>query len=569
MSSADAPRPAAASLRTRLAVACVAVAVLGALVGGVWLSAAGHRYFREIARGRQLRMLRELQWEYLAGTEIPGPVPKSDAVPLPAAAADALPAPPVMAVRLPEDDTGAPGGFAVLAPDPDGGGFLEIRLRPDGTPAAPPAPCRTGDADFLAAVIAEKAFDNGPHEIQVLLLGPDGRERLRSPRDPAIVDAIADGVRAGRDSFRVRAPDDLGRLRDSKVYAAAFPDGASIALGVNLAHEARFVRQIALQLFLSLLVALLPALLAARWFSGRVVRAISSVSVAARAIASGDLRRRVPPSRAGRELVELGDAFNAMCDSNERLVGELRTLSDDIAHDLRTPLTRLRAAAELAATGGMPPDDLPPDVAAETDAMLALIEATLDVARAASGLDPSPAAPADLAAETRRVCDLYAADAEVRRLDLAVELPPSPVPVRGNAGRLQQLVGNLLDNALKFTPPGGRVAVALAAGGGRAVLSVDDSGPGVPPGERERVFRRFWRADAARATPGSGLGLALVRAVATGVGGRVRCLASPLGGARFEVVLPLAPSPGPNLPRPEPPPGGNGSLNGKDRRRTE
>ena len=177
--------------------------------------------------------------------------------------------------------------------------------------------------------------------------------------------------------------------------------------------------------------------------------------------------------------------------------------------------------------------------------MLALIEATLDVSRAASGLDPAPPAPVDLAAETRRVCDLYAADAEDRHLTLSADLPTAPVPVRGHPGRLQQLVGNLLDNALKFTPPGGRVTLTLRTDASSAVLSVDDTGPGVPPSERDLVFRRFWRADAARATPGSGLGLALVRAVATSAGGSVRCFSSPSGGARFEVTLPLAPAPAP------------------------
>ena len=543
MSSADPSPHPPASLRTRLAVACAAAAVLVALVAGVWLAFAGLRYFRDIARQRQLRMLRELKWEYLAGSEIPGPVPKRDLSPLPPPVAAALPAPPLMAVRLLERPDGTPGPFAVLVPDPDGPGFLQLRLHPDGSPASPPLPCRTGDDAFLANVFAEKTFDNGPHEIQILFFDARGRERFRSPRDPALLDAIAQGVRAGRKSFRAHAIDDSGKRCNSKVYVADFPDGAAIALGATRSHEARFVREAALQLLLSLLVALLPALLAAGWFSARVGRAIASVSSAARDIASGNLHRRVPPSRDGRELRDLGDAFNAMCDANERLVAELRTLADDIAHDLRTPLTRLRAAAELAATGSMPPDDLPPDVAAETDAMLALIAATLDVSRAASGLDPSPRAPADLAAETRRVCDLYAADAEVRRLSVSTSIPPSPVPVRGSPGRLQQLVGNLLDNALKFTPPGGRVSVSLETRSDRALLSVDDSGPGIPPAERELVFRRFWRADAARATPGSGLGLALVRAVATAAGGTVQCLPSPSGGARFLVSLPLAPAP--------------------------
>ena len=541
MSSADAPRrPAPLSLRTRLAVAHVAVTGLVILVGGVWLSLAGLRYFQNLDRRDQLRMLRELKWEYLAGAEIPGPVPKEDITRLPVPAASPLPAPPVMVVRLPAAPDGSHGGWAAIVPDPAApGAFLQFRLRPDGSPAAPPAPCRTGDLPFLASVVAEKTFDNGPHAIQILLLAPGGAELLRSSRDPALLDAIAAAARSGRTTFRVRAPDDDGLPRSSHVYVARLPDGASIALGADLAHETRFLGQTALQLLLALLVALLPALFAARWFSGRVVRAVSSVSVAARAIASGDLRRRVPPSPYGSELRELGDAFNAMCDANERLVAELRTLADDIAHDLRTPLTRLRAAAELAATGAIPPDSLPPDVAAETDAMLALVEATLDVARADAA--PAPATPSDLAAETRRVCDLYAADAEDRRLDLSLSLPSAPVPVPVHPGRLQQLVGNLLDNALKYTPPGGRVAVTLRAEGPRAILAVDDTGPGVPPTERDLVFRRFWRADAARATPGSGLGLALVRAVASAAGGTVQCLPSPSGGARFEVTLPLAP----------------------------
>lgn len=541
MSSADVPPcPAPRSLRTRLAVAHVAVAGLVVLVGGAWLSLAGLRYFQNLDRRDQLRMLRELKWEYLAGAEIPGPVPKEDITRLPAPAAENLPAPPVMVVRLPAAPDGTHGGWAAIIPAPGApGAFLEYRLRADGSPAAPPSPCRTGDLAFLSYVVAEKSFDNGPHAVQVLLLAPDGTELLRSSRDPARLDAIAAAARSGRTTFRVRAADDDGHPRSSHVYVALLPDGASIALGADLAHESRFLGKTALQLLLALLVALLPALLAARWFSGRVVRAVSSVSGAARAIASGDLRRRVPPSRYASELGELGDAFNAMCDANERLVAELRTLSDDIAHDLRTPLTRLRGASELVVTGAAPADALPAEVAEETGAMLDLIDTMLEISRAGFSIDRAPREIIDLATEARRVCDLYAATAEERGIALETDLPSAAVPFRGHCGRIQQLLGNLLDNALKFTPRGGRVALALRVEDGTARLEVADTGPGVPEGEREIVFRRFWRGDASRTLPGNGLGLALVRAVATAYGGSALCLANPGGGARFVVTLPL------------------------------
>ena len=219
---------------------------------------------------------------------------------------------------------------------------------------------------------------------------------------------------------------------------------------------------------------------------------------------------------------------------------ELRQLTDDIAHDLRTPLTRLSAAAELAATEGLPSEDLAATVGSETQNLLHLINTMLDISKTGNGLDRSPRTRVDLAQVVRSVLELYQPLAEERGQRIAVDLLPVP-PVSGHEARLRQLLQNLVDNALKFSPDGGEVRIVLrsAEKGHGALLEVMDEGPGIAEPDRPRVFDRFFRADAARSTPGNGLGLALVKAIATSYGGGVSCANRFHDrGAVFTVTLP-------------------------------
>ena len=221
---------------------------------------------------------------------------------------------------------------------------------------------------------------------------------------------------------------------------------------------------------------------------------------------------------------------------------ELRQLTDDIAHDLRTPLTRLSAAAELAAMEGMPAEELAATVGAESQNLLHLINTMLDISKTGNGLDHSPRTVVDLAQVVRSVLELYQPLAEARGLRIAAVVEAVP-PVRGQESRLRQLAQNLVDNALKFTEGRGGIDVRLTAAekGRLVVLEVADNGPGVSEKDLPHLFDRFYRADAARTKPGNGLGLALVKAIATSHGGSVACANRFYDrGAVFTVSLPVA-----------------------------
>lgn len=231
--------------------------------------------------------------------------------------------------------------------------------------------------------------------------------------------------------------------------------------------------------------------------------------------------------------------LNRLVEEKDRSYAELRHLTDDIAHDLRTPLTRLSMAAETELAGGGLPEPLAHQVLNESGAMLELINTMLEISQTEARIDRTPREQLDLVSFVSRAGELYAAVAEDAGIAFSVDAPDAPIVFSGHKGKLQQLIANLVENALKFTPRGGSITVKLQQKGANAALSVADTGCGIAASDIPLVFRRFWRADASRHLPGNGLGLALVKAIATSYGGTVSC-ASDLGrGSTFTVRLPL------------------------------
>lgn len=257
---------------------------------------------------------------------------------------------------------------------------------------------------------------------------------------------------------------------------------------------------------------LLLALLGGVLMSLSAQRRVSEINRTARQIIGGDLARRVPVSGSRDEYDSLAVNINAMLDQIESLLEGVRHVGDSVAHDLKTPLTRLRNRLErLAVTAPADPSDIEGCVR-EADRLLATFNALLRIARIESGAYRAAFADVDLAGIAGDVCEFYQPAAEDRNVTLYCRAA-GPARVFGDRELLAQAVTNLLDNAIKYTPPGGQVEVSVESRARACRLTVSDTGPGIPPEEIGNVQRRFVRLDAARSEPGNGLGLALVRAV--------------------------------------------------------
>jgi signal transduction histidine kinase len=277
-------------------------------------------------------------------------------------------------------------------------------------------------------------------------------------------------------------------------------------------------------------------------------RMVANVSATAAAIAGGDLTHRVRVSGRGDEFDRLAEAINDMLDRIARLMDGVREVSNAIAHDLRTPITRARARLEDAAAHAHSPEDLHAAIEraqADLDGIVAVFQALLRIAEVEAGARRSAFAPLDLAPLLADLAELYGAVAEERGQQLLLDAP-GPLPGFGDRELIQQAVANLLDNAVKFSPSGAAVRLVARLSDAGLRIAVEDAGPGIPEGDRRQATRRFFRGESARSTPGSGLGLALVQAVAQLHHG-VLLLEDNGPGLRAELILPSSSA---GMPRP-------------------
>ncbi len=355
-------------------------------------------------------------------------------------------------------------------------------------------------------------------------------------------------------NYRTNGPGD--RVRQALVRIYKLPPGFLLLVGHDLGDRARIegvmVRALAISLVFFAALAALGALFVAR----NVLKRIDDINTSAQGVMAGDLTGRLPVSGSGDELDRLAESLNGMLKRIGVLMQGLREVSDNIAHDLRTPLTRLRNHAEAALAFG---DDAPAYRTAlektieESDALIKIFNALLLIARAEAGGGVDGQSAFELGEAARSVAELYEPIAEEEGVALSVDIA-SPIYVRGNRELIGQTIANLVDNALKYgarsASDASRVKPEIVIGARRSgdavALTIADRGPGIPPEDRQRVLGRFVRLEGSRSRPGSGLGLSLAAAVARMHGGSVD-LEDNGPGLRVRVILPAEPAP-PTLP---------------------
>ncbi len=334
------------------------------------------------------------------------------------------------------------------------------------------------------------------------------------------------------------------------------PGGFRLLVGRDL-EERENLRSVMIHaLFTSLIWLVLIGLLGGLFFALRVLRRVDAMNATAKTIMTGDLSGRLPVAGTGDELDRLAQNLNAMLERIVELMAGLREVSDNIAHDLRTPLTRLRNQAEHALRSAETPGqyrDALDRIIAEADGLIDVFNALLLIARAEAGTGREGMVECDAAIAMADVVELYEPVAEEAGVALTISAEPG-LMVQASRELLCQALANLLDNALKYgtspvasavkdVPELGVVALTAKRAGDSVELAVADQGPGISAEDRGRVLERFVRLEDARSRPGSGLGLSLAAAIARLHGGRIR-LDDNEPGLRVTLVLPAARLPG-------------------------
>jgi heavy metal sensor kinase len=331
------------------------------------------------------------------------------------------------------------------------------------------------------------------------------------------------------------------RRDEVRVLYALIGPGVILQIGQSMENYARIIGAFR-GIFLATMALLIVLATGVGWFMAR--RAVSGVEAIARTaqgISGGTLEKRVPVEGRGDEIDELAMTFNQMLDRIQILVTEIKEMGDNIAHDLKSPLTRIRGSAEVTLTTGKSLSEYQAMAAGaieECDRLLEMINTMLMISRTEAGVEKPARKRIDLASLVRNVCELFETMVEDKGLSLTCSIPER-VDIDGDTRMVQRLLANLLDNAVKYTASGGSVAVSVLGGQERNVaISVRDTGIGISSGELPRIFERFYRCDESRSEAGTGLGLSLARAIARAHGGDIVVTSRPGEGSVFTVILP-------------------------------
>ncbi len=341
-----------------------------------------------------------------------------------------------------------------------------------------------------------------------------------------------------QDWTRLGTKDDENGLEIATSHLAG---GAILQVGKNTESREDLLETFRGIFLGGLLVIIVLGFSAGQFLTWRALKPIRQIISTVRTIAdTGKIQARLPAIHTGDELDELSRLVNRMLARIETLITGMQATLDNVAHDLRTPMTRLRGMAEMALAGNRPQDtcrEALADCLEESERVLLMLNTLMDISEAETGTMQLHLERVNLPEILTSVIELYRYVAEEKQIEVQAAYPPE-LSLTGDRERLQQALANLLDNAIKYTPIGGRVVIEALENPEQVVIRANDSGPGIPPAEIPKIWDRLYRGDQSRSQRGLGLGLSLVKAIITAHHGQVEVTSRPDTGSVFTVCLP-------------------------------
>jgi heavy metal sensor kinase len=413
------------------------------------------------------------------------------------------------------------------------------------------------DIKELSALLEEKgieevkqtmvleAKEDGVKEIFYRLLTPDGQELGSSDLsywgdlevNRLALQRISEDAKPVFETLVIE-----GRRHNARTVYAPIGPGAILQIGMTLEDNDEFLADFR-EIFGGTVAGVMVLAALFGWFMAkRALTNVEEVTRTARAISASDLEQRVPVKGQADEIDRLAITFNDMLDRIQTLVTETKEMSENIAHDLRSPITRIRGMAEMALTTGQAIDEYEAAAAStveDCDRLLDMINTMLYISQTEATAGKLATEEVNMAGVVRDACDLFQPVAEDKGVNLVVEIG-TELKVRGALQGLQRMLANLIDNALNYTPPPGTVTVSVSGDEKLGIIAVKDTGIGIAQEDLPHIFRRFYRCDRSRSRPGTGLGLTLVEAIVHAHRGRIAVTSAPNVGTTFTVTLPSA-----------------------------
>ncbi len=402
---------------------------------------------------------------------------------------------------------------------------------------------KTDGIQWVKKEIQREVMSDDPEDIFLRLLDGEGRQLFSSDLKPwgeLTIDSeslkkVSSGEGPELHSMPLPADEDY----DVRIILGLLGPGVILHMGESMEDQQEFM-EIMLSIFVTTFVVVIALAAVVGWFMAKqALKGVDEVSRAAMNVANGTLDCRVSVQTKGEEIERLVATFNIMVDRIRALISGMREMTDNIAHDLRSPLARIRANSELALAGAKTikeHETAAADTLEECDRLLQMINTTLDVAEAEVGVTELQKNQVDISKVVQDACELFEPIAEDKEISLSRELKPN-CRINGNIQFLQRMLANLLDNALKYTPPKGKVDVIMLSDEKAISISVRDTGIGISRSDQSSIFKRFYRCDESRSKEGCGMGLSLARAVARAHGGDIKVSSKPGSGSVFTVTL--------------------------------